>query len=456
MNHYQETYQNLHNHFLSGATLPYRNRKVLLKKLYKAIERHEKSLLEALNKDLKKSEFEAYTNEIGIVYREIKHSLAHLRRWMKPKRMVPDIHLLPGKAKLEREPFGVCLIMAPWNYPFQLLISPLVGALAAGNTVILKPSEVAPATAKAMTDMIEDCFSANEIAVVNGGPEESTNLLDLPVDHIFYTGSTHVGRIVMEAASKRLTPLILELGGKSPAIVTPSARIDVAARRIAWGKFNNAGQTCVAPDYVLVHKEVYEAFMEKLRTNLKDFYGEDPQQSQDFGRIINQRHFDRLCKDMTPKTCLIGGQTDKDDLYIAPTVYGPVGWDHPLMVDEIFGPLLPVLVYDDLDQAIAQIRQRPKPLALYVFSENRRDIKEVNARVAFGGGAINTTVLHVASTKLPFGGVGPSGLGRYHGRDSFEAFSHQKSLLKQPTWPDLGLAYPHKKIALWLVRKILK
>jgi len=453
----EQCYQRKLVGFRKGITFPYSLRKQLLKDLYRGIQKHEESLLKALNEDLGKSEFEAFSNEIGIVYKEISHSLKHLRRWMRAKRVYPpDLHLLPGKARILREPYGVSLIIAPWNYPVQLLLSPMIGALAGGNTIILKPSELAPACSKALTDMIHDTFSDEIAEVINGGPEETTALLNLPVDHIFFTGSVPVGKIVMTQAAKRLTPVTLELGGKSPAIITPSAKLDTAARRIAWGKYNNTGQTCVAPDYVLVHRSIYQDFVNHLKSTVQQFYGEDPKSNSDLGRIINQRHFDRLSALMTREDLLFGGERDAEDLYIAPSAYGPVDWEHPLMEDEIFGPLLPIMVYEDLDQAIAMVRERPKPLALYVFSEDSHEIREVTTRISFGGGGINTTVLHVASSKLPFGGVGPSGMGDYHGEASFRAFTHQKSLLSQPAWPDMGLTYPHKKISLKLIRKVLR
>ncbi|MDA3851655.1 MAG: aldehyde dehydrogenase [Spirochaetaceae bacterium] len=443
-------------YFRSGKTLGYQARKSLLKTLKAAIKKHESKLIEALNKDLGKSEFEAYSNEIGILYKEINHSLKHLRRSMRPRNITPDLHLLPGSARIQKEPYGVTLIIAPWNYPVQLQLSPLIGAFAAGNTAILKPSELSSATAQSLTDMVKDCFDPKALCVINGGIETTSSLLGLPVDYIFFTGSVPVGKIVMKAASKRLTPITLELGGKSPVFVTPSAKLDTAAKRIAWGKYNNTGQTCVAPDYALVHRSVYDEFVDKLKKTVALFYGTNPLQSPDYGRIINQRHFDRLAEMMTPELALFGGERDRESLFIAPTAYGPVDWSHPLMADEIFGPLLPILIYDDLDQAIKEVPNRPKPLALYVFSQDKQEIKKIDRSISFGGGGINCTVLHVASTKLPFGGVGSSGMGHYHGESSFQVFSHTKSMLKQPTLLDLGLAYPHKRISLKMVKRVLR
>ena len=444
-----------------GETLPGEKRKAHLKALYKGIQKHERALLDALKTDLNKCETEAFSNEVGIVYAEISFILKRLKRWMRPRRIVPDLHLLPGKARVVRDPYGVSLIIAPWNYPVQLLLSPLVGALAGGNTVILKPSEVAPASAAALTRMVEDSLDPSVVRVVNGGPETSTALLDLPVDHIFFTGSVPVGKIVMEAASRRLTPLTLELGGKSPAVVAADADLEVAARRIAWGKFNNAGQTCVAPDYVLVHESVFAELVMYLKQALELFYGDRPQDNENYGRIINDRHWDRLAAlagpaDRTSAPLLYGGGMDRDDRYIAPTLHGPVEDGDPLMQDEIFGPLLPIQTYRDTDEAIRRLRARPKPLAQYVFTRDRTTAYRFTREVPFGGGAINTTILHVASSRLPFGGVGPSGMGSYHGRHSFEAFTHPKSILTQPLRPDLGLAYPHRALDLAWVRKLLR
>jgi aldehyde dehydrogenase (NAD+) len=445
--------------FRRGGTMSRGRREAALRSLYRGVRKHEKALLHALKKDLNKSAFEGFSNEIGMVYAEITCALKHLKKWMRPKRVVPDLHLMPASARVIREPYGVSLILAPWNYPVQLLLTPLVGALAGGNTAILKPSEVSVASARALTGLIRDTFDPDTVAVVNGGPEVSRALLELPVDHIFFTGSVAVGRIVMQAASARLTPVTLELGGKSPAVVTKDADVQVSAGRIAWGKFNNAGQTCVAPDYVMVQEDRFDELVRELVRTVRMFYGENPRKSGAYGRIINEAHFDRL-RALMPAgkggPLLCGGETDRDALYIAPCVYGPVQDEDPLMADEIFGPLLPVQTYRTEEEAVRRILDRPKPLALYVFTKNKKSEKAFTTRIPFGGGGVNTTVLHVASTRLPFGGVGPSGLGRYHGRASFEAFTHPKSLLKQPLRPDLGLAYPHKALKMSWVRRLLK
>ncbi len=444
--------------FFAGRTRTFGQRSDALKALYQGIRKHEQALMDALAADLGKSPFEAYSNEIGFVLAEISHLLSHLKKWMKPQRVIPDVHLLPGSARILREPYGVSLVIAPWNYPVQLLLSPLAGALAGGNTVICKPSEVSTASAAALAALLEDTFDPALVTVVNGGPEVSGHLLDLPVDHIFFTGSVPVGRLVMAAAAKRLTPVTLELGGKSPVVVTASADIEITARRIAWGKFNNAGQTCVAPDYVLAHRSVYEPLLAALSSVIGEFYGPDPSESTHYGRIINSRHFERLTDLMQAGHGLLrhGGASCPETRYIEPSLYGPVPDDHPLMADEIFGPLLPVLIYDDQEEAITRILARPKPLALYVFSRDKNETEGFVTRIPFGGGAINATVLHVASCKLPFGGVGPSGFGQYHGKASFETFTHPKTLYTQPLHPDFGLAYPNRTLDLRWVRRLLK
>lgn len=444
-----------------GRTAGLHERRELLRALYRGIQRHENSLLAALKTDLNKCETEAFSNEVGIIYAEISYTLQRLRRWMRPRRVIPDLHLMPGSARVVREPYGVTLIIAPWNYPVQLLLSPLVGALAGGNAVILKPSEVAPASAAALTRLIQDSLDPAVVRVVNGGPETSAALLDLPVDHIFFTGSVPVGKIVMEAASRRLTPVTLELGGKSPAVVAPDADLAVTARRIAWGKFNNAGQTCVAPDYVLVHESRFTELVEHFREAITEFYGGHPREHGAYGRIINDRHWDRLAALLDPMDrptapLLHGGDRNREERYLGPTLYGPVQDGDILMKDEIFGPILPIQTYTGIDEAISTLRNRPKPLALYVFTRDRKTAHRFTREVPFGGGAVNTTIMQVASSKLPFGGVGPSGMGSYHGRRSFETFTHEKSILTQPLRPDLGLAYPNKGLDISVVRKLLK
>jgi len=442
--------------FRSGATRRAEYREGALKLLYSSIRRREGEILAALRADLGKSEFEAFSNEIGIVYLEINYALKRLRRWMKPVRVVPDLHLLPGRARIEREPYGSSLIVAPWNYPFQLLFSPLVAAIAAGNTAVAKPSELAERTAEVSKRIIEDCFQPEFAAALLGGAEETTALLKLDWDHIFFTGRVPVGKVVMRAAAEKLTPLTLELGGKSPAIVAADADLRLAARRIAWGKYNNAGQTCVAPDYVLVHGTARDGFIEELKKAVAEFYGGDASRSPEYSRIATDRHFNRLAALIDPDRILFGGARDRATRYIEPSAFLLESWDHPLMADEIFGPLLPIIAFEDLDETIEAVARRPKPLAAYVFSRSGKLRRRVIHDLPSGGACGNDVILHVASSKLPFGGVGPSGMGSYHGRAGFEAFSHRKSVYERPFGIDLPLAYPHKHADLKLLRRIMR
>jgi aldehyde dehydrogenase (NAD+) len=442
--------------FRSGATREAEFRRGALLLLRSAIVKEEEALLEALAADLGKSTTEAYSNEIGLVYSEIRHAVRHLSAWMKPRKVRPEFHLMPGSARILPEPYGTVLIIAPWNYPMQLLFSPLVGAIAAGNTAILKPSELAPCTAGVIQRIIESSFEPEYLAVVQGGPQVASGLIDLNLDYLFFTGSVPVGKKIMEAASRHLTPLTLELGGKSPAIVHASANLATAARRIAFGKFNNAGQTCVAPDYVLVDRRVEPEFSAQLKTAIREFYGDDPASSGRYGKIVSPRHFDRLLSFLGEGSILSGGRHDRDRLYLEPTVLADIGWNSRIMQDEIFGPILPVIAYDSLEDALDRVHSLPKPLALYVFARDRPTIRHITTRIPFGGGGVNTTLFHVASHRLPFGGVGPSGMGSYHGKASFDTFTHEKSLLHQSAFLDPGIAYPHRVPDLSLLRRILK
>jgi aldehyde dehydrogenase (NAD+) len=413
----------------------------------------------ALKVDLGKSPVEAYSSEIGFTINEIDHTLRHLRSWTSPSRVKLPIHLRPGSARIVQEPLGTVLIIAPWNYPLQLLLAPLVPALAAGNTAIVKPSEVAPATAAAIAEQLPRYLDERAVQVVTGGVAETTELLAQQFDHIFYTGNGMVGRVVMQAAAHHLTPVTLELGGKSPAIVTESADIDVAARRIAWGKFLNAGQTCVAPDYVLVHDSAHERFVEAIRKAVHTFYGSDPSVSPDYGRIVNERHHARLTALLDRggyEDVAVGGDHDVTNRYLAPTVLTGVKPDAAVMEDEIFGPILPVLSYGELDEAIAFVNDRPKPLALYVFAGRDTAIDRVISHTSAGGVTVNHTLLHLAVTDLPFGGVGASGMGAYHGEAGFQVFSHAKPVLQRPTKPDPSIAYPpYTALKQRILRKLL-
>ncbi len=443
-------------YYRSGVTHPLEVRRANLKALHQAITQFEPKLVEAVGKDLNKNSFEAYTTEIGLVYKEIRHAIKNLPRWMKPKKYTTDLHNLPGASRMYPEPYGVSLIIAPWNYPIQLMLSPLVGALAGGNTAVLKPSELAPATAGVMQEMIDQWFEPEAVAMVQGDAEVSTFLLEQQWDKIFFTGSVPVGKIVMEKAAKHLTPLTLELGGKSPVIVDDTADLDYTARKIVWGKFLNCGQTCVAPDYVLVvGRERADRFVELLEKYLGEFYGESPMESPHYTKIINDRHFMRLSGLLEGTQPVIGGQKNQEQCRIAPTVFYPVDLDHPVMADEIFGPLLPILPVDSLDRAFDIVLDKPKPLAAYLFTTSRRNEKRFIREIPAGGGCINNVVMHVASSSLPFGGVGPSGMGEYHGRASFDAFTHWKGMLKQSRIMEMKMAYPGKAPSLKVIRKIL-
>jgi aldehyde dehydrogenase (NAD+) len=421
------------------------DRETQLRQLGRLLVEEEVALAEALDADLGKSPIEAYSTEIGFTLNELDHALDHVRSWVQPRKVRLPLHLRPGAGRIVQEPLGTVLIIAPWNYPVQLLLGPLIPALAAGNTAVVKPSEVAPATAAALARLIPRYLDERAVQVVTGGVQETTELLAHQFDHIFYTGNGTVGRVVMEAASRHLTPITLELGGKSPVIVTDSADVAVSARRIAWGKFVNAGQTCVAPDYVLVQESIHDAFVAELATSVKSFFGDEPASSRDYGRIVNARHHARLIELLDRggyDTVAVGGARDADSRYLAPTVLTGVKPDAPVMDDEIFGPILPVLTYEQLDEAIAFVNDRPKPLALYVFGSKAASVDRVVERTSAGGVTVNHTLLHVSVHDLPFGGVGASGMGAYHGKAGFEIFSHAKPVLQRSTKPDSSLAYP--------------
>ncbi|MEO1123840.1 MAG: aldehyde dehydrogenase [Cyanobacteria bacterium J06635_15] len=439
--------------FATGKTRSRDFRRTQLLRLQQAIETHEAKITTALQADLGKPAFEAYATEIGPT-KEIRYALKHLKRWMHPQKIPVPMSLQPGTAQRYPEPLGVVLIISPWNYPFYLGILPLVGAIAAGNCAILKPSELSPNTSEILTQIISTTFESDYISVIEGGVDTSQALLDQKFDHIFFTGSTHVGRIVMQAAAKQLTPVTLELGGKSPCVVDADIDVSVTARRIAWGKFINAGQTCIAPDYLLVDAKIKSDFLAALKQTLGKFYDDEPKASPDFARIVSDKHFQRLA-DLITGDVVIGGETDGRDRYIAPTVIDNVTPDHPAMGDEIFGPILPVLTYETLDDAIALINQRPKPLAAYVFSNNRTVQQRIQHETSSGGLCINHTVLQAAVADLPFGGVGDSGIGAYHGKASFDVFSHYKSVLKKPFWLDMSLLYPPYGDKLKLLKKLM-
>lgn len=453
---FQGIYNQQKAYFNRQATKSYEQRVEILKDLRSLIQKYESRIIQAMQADMAKPETEAAGGEIWYVLEEINYTLRHLKRWMKPQRKrTPLLHFLASSA-IYHEPFGQVLIMAPWNYPFHLLFSPLVGALAAGNTAILKPSELAPRTAEVIEEMVNDHFDSGLIRVVNGGVETAQMLLSFPFDYIFFTGGTRVGKIVMKAAAEHLTPVTLELGGKSPAIVDASANLEVAASRIVWGKFFNAGQTCIAPDYVLVEKSIHTDLLLRLKEKITAYYSENPQKCPDLARIINQDHFKRLVGLLDADKVVHGGQIDADTLYIAPTILDQVSFEDAIMGEEIFGPILPVLTYENLDEALEIIQMNPNPLALYLFTRDKSVEKRIIAEVPFGGGCINDTFSHVFNEELPFGGRGMSGMGAYHGKYSFDTFTHFKSIIHRKNWPDIALRYPPFKIKNKIMRKLFK
>ncbi|MBF2090392.1 MAG: aldehyde dehydrogenase [Synechococcales cyanobacterium K44_A2020_017] len=440
--------------FQTGQTKDIGFRLRQLKALRQAVLDHQSLIVQALAADLRKPEFEAYATEVGVVG-EIDHAIKHLKTWVKPTRVSVPLTLFPSSAQIIPEPLGVVLIISPWNYPFQLMISPLVGAIAAGNCAILKPSEVAPQTSQAIADLMQKTFDPSYITVVEGGVDTSQVLLQERYDHIFFTGGTEVGRIVMAAAAPHLTPVTLELGGKSPCIVDTDIHLDHAARRIVWGKFLNAGQTCIAPDYLFVNRKVKAALMKALVETVQAFYGSDPAVSPDYARLISDRHFERVSRLLGTGTTVVGGQTDRSDRYIAPTILDDVSPQDPVMQDEIFGPILPVLTYDDVEEAIAFVNERPKPLALYIFSRDTQVQNRVLSATSSGTVCINDTVMQVTASNLPFGGVGESGMGSYHGKSSFDTFSHRKSVLSSSFWLDIKGRYAPYAGKLDFLKKIM-
>jgi aldehyde dehydrogenase (NAD+) len=446
----------LRDAFESGRTRPMEWRRRQLRRMKAMLEEREAELLDALAADLGKPRIEGWASDIGIVINEIEHVMRHLGTWMKPERVWTPLAQRPGRATVQREPYGVALVIAPWNYPVHLLLLPMVGALAAGNAVVGKPSEVSAHTSATLGRVVPEYLEPDTVAIVEGGIAETQALLAERFDHVFYTGNGRVGRIVMEAAAKHLTPVTLELGGKSPVIVDDEANIEVAARRIAFGKFLNAGQTCIAPDYALVARDRHDELVQQIAHAIRDFYGPDPAASPDYARIVNDAHFQRLEQLLAASTPAIGGETRAGERYIAPTVLRDVAPDSPVMTEEIFGPILPVLPVADVDEAIDFVNERDRPLALYVFSEAGAVQRRVLEQTSSGGACVNATVMHVAVPELPFGGVGASGMGAYHGKASFDVFSHRKSVLVKSTRLDPKIAYPpYTKVKERLIRRFL-
>ena len=442
--------------FGTGRTRNIAFRKAQLDTLHSAISENRNKILSALQKDLFKSTYESYLTEVGIVLDEIRFIKKHLTKWAKPRRVRSGLMLFPAASYIYAEPYGVSLIISPWNYPFQLVISPLIGSIAAGNCSVVKPSEYAPHTASVFNEIISNNFDANYISVIEGEEDVSRALLDEAFDCIFFTGSTAVGKMVMQAAARHLTPVTLELGGKSPCIVDRHVDLNLTAKRIVSGKLINAGQTCIAPDYLLVHQDVKTQLLDRMKQFIRRFYGDDPQQSPDYTRIVNDKHFVRLSEFLINGSIVVGGQTDRRDLYIAPTILDKVSWEDPIMQNEIFGPILPVFAYENFSEVISRLKKMPKPLAFYYFSNNRQKAEKMISSLSFGGGCINDTLLHFVNPRLPFGGIGSSGIGSYHGKKSFETFSHQKSILKRSFRLDAPLRYPPYGNKLRILEKILR
>jgi len=426
--------------FMGGTTRPLAERRRQLDAFRRMISDNEGALYEAIHADFGKSEFETYATELGLLLAEIDEASRQLRTWARPQKVRTNLANQPGTSLIIQEPLGVCLVIGAWNYPYQLSLAPCVPALAAGNTVVLKPSELPAATSQIMAELVAEYFEPEYLHVEQGGVPETTALLECRWDKIFFTGSVRVGRIVYQAAAKHLTPVTLELGGKSPALFVEPCDLEVGVRRLVWAKFLNGGQTCIAPDYVLVPPGLQADFVAAARTTLEEF--QYSVGAGNYVRIIDERNLDRLLKLMNPDQVVIGGGHDRDERTIEPTVMTNVGWDDPVMQEEIFGPILPVLTYDDLDEALDEVRSRPRPLAAYLFTDDGEVQDRMLREVSFGGGTINDAVMHIANPHLPFGGVGESGIGRYHSEAGFLAFSHQKSVLKRSTWLDPSIRYP--------------
>lgn len=425
----------------SGATLPVGFRKAQLQKLYRTIRSYQPQIEAALKKDLGKSSYESFLCEIGLVLSEISYVLRHVKGWSRKRTVHTPLSQFASHSYVQPVPYGNTLIMSPWNYPFLLTMDPLVDAIAAGNTAILKPSAYSPATTEVIKNLISECFASSYVAVITGGRAENSALLDQKFDLIFFTGSQTVGKEVMRHAANHLTPVVLELGGKSPCIVDESADLTAAARRIVFGKYLNCGQTCVAPDYVLCHTDVHERLIAEIKDQIQKQFGSTPLSNENYGKIINRKHFDRLKELLQSGTLVAGGETDEKTLQIAPAVMDPADFHDPVMQEEIFGPILPILTYDNFEELIARLKSLPDPLALYLFSKNQAHIRRVSTELSYGGGCINDTIIHLATSEMGFGGVGESGMGAYHGKTGFDAFSHKKSIVNKKVRPDLPMRY---------------
>ena len=448
--------KNQREYFNLGETLPYKFRLEALKNLKNGIEKHEKEIMEALKLDLGKSATESYMCEIGMVLSELKYAIRHLKSWIKKEKVRTPLAQFPSKSFIVKEPLGVVLIMSPWNYPFMLAIDPLIGAIGAGNCAVIKPASYAKNTSNIIKKLLGECFDERYVSVVLGGREENSALLEQRFDYIFFTGSVSVGKLVAEKASKNLTPVTLELGGKSPCVIDKTANLKIAARRLAFGKFLNVGQTCVAPDYLLIDKSVKEEFLKYFMAEIKKMFGEEPLKNESYGKIINEKHFNRICGLIDKNKLIFGGDSDEKSLKIEPTILDNVTLDDACMKEEIFGPIMPVISFDNIDDAIKIIRNFEKPLALYLFSNDKKVVNRFLTSVPYGGGCVNDTIIHLATTKMGFGGVGYSGYGSYHGKRSFLTFSHEKSIVKKSPSVDLPIRYqPYSKLKDKLIRKFL-
>lgn len=455
MRDYKEIVQRQRAYFHEGEAKNVEFRIVQLTRILTWICKNEEAIMDALQRDLNKSSFEAYATEIGIVKEEIKFIIKNLPRWAKPKRVFTPITQFPSSSFIYQEPYGVVLIMSPWNYPFQLTVAPLIGAVCAGNCAIVKPSAYSVHTSKLLARMVQELFKDKYVAVIQGGRQENEALLNEKFDYIFFTGSVEVGKYVMEKAAKHLTPVSLELGGKSPCIVDETADIKLAARRIVWGKFLNCGQTCVAPDYILVQSSVKDRLIKQIQKNIVKMFGKDACHNPEYPKMINKKHFERVLGLVRDAHIVCGGGSRSATLQIEPTVVDHVNWESPVMQEEIFGPILPVLPFYDLKEAAALINDRPRPLALYLFTKDKKKEAYILKTISYGGGCINDTVVHLATPHMPFGGVGSSGMGGYHGRASFDTFTHKKSILKKAMFIDIPIRYAPFKKKLSLLKKIL-
>lgn len=453
----QQVLDRQRQYFLEGKTLDVSTRKKTLKKLKAILQENEQAIAEAVYQDFRKPYFEVMSNELGLVYKEISRTLRGLSRWSRPEWRRTSLVNMPGKSRIFKLPYGNALVIAPWNYPVQLALTPVVSALAAGNTVILKPSELTSHTSGLLARILNKAFPEELLFVREGGVPETTELLGMKFDKIFFTGSTRVGRIVMEAAAKHLTPVTLELGGKNPVIVMPDADLERTAQRLGWGKLHNGGQACVSPDHVYVHESIRDELIEKVAHRMTKLNGSDKPISETLPRIIDSDHFARLQKLILPGKTYSGGKGDPESLYIEPTVMTGVTTQDPVMQEEIFGPILPFLTFSDLDTLLGELRQRPSPLSLYIFTRNTRLAKKIQSSFRSGTGMINDTVVHFVNSTTPFGGIGESGMGSYHGKTGFDCFTHRKAVISKPTWFELWAKYPpYTKFKLKLVKAVLR